>query len=342
MRLILGLIVLALAGFVLMRVMAPPETPTAQPTGGFVQAAQCQTCHAQVFAEWEQSWHSQSWIDPDVRVLSNDFANEDCIDCHAPQDMFLNGAGQRALPRSDRRDDGVDCLTCHRLPQTLGGGMAGTIDNPAAACQPQTRTELGRVEFCGSCHNQHNTVDQWRASRFAVQGPDFKDCRDCHMPERPDGSGRNHTMHGGHDMELIRSALRLDAQRLASGEIQVSVENFGVGHSFPTDERSRASDLFWREVPTDPETAGGWHHLYRFRSPYRSEVDIEPTLLEAGTTYTANLPAQAGRGAVQVALFYKLTPYFRDPATGEPVEYQTVTDPFTDAQLVFQVEVPAQ
>ncbi|MEZ6019748.1 MAG: hypothetical protein R3F17_06490 [Planctomycetota bacterium] len=156
-------------------------------------------------------------------------------------------------------------------------------------------------------------MDQWRASRFAVQGPDFKDCRDCHMPERPDGSGRNHTMHGGHDMELIRSALRLDAQRLASGEIQVSVENFGVGHSFPTDERSRASDLFWREVPTDPETAGGWHHLYRFRSPYRSEVDIEPTLLRSGHDLHRRICRRKRAAArSQVALFYKLTPYFRD------------------------------
>jgi hypothetical protein len=60
--------------------------------------------------------------------------------------------------------------------------------------------------------------------------------------------GRDHTMHGAHDLALVSSAVRLSATR--DGEkILAAVENVAAGHHFPTDERSRAADVFWRPVP---------------------------------------------------------------------------------------------
>jgi hypothetical protein len=223
----------------------------------------------------------------------------------------------------------------------MGGGVAGTTEHPSAACRPQVRTELARVEYCGSCHNQHNTVDQWRASKYAVKGPDYKDCRDCHMPVRPDGSGRSHHFAGAHDMGLIRSAVTLAAVRDSAkpDSVLVTLENHGAGHAFPTDERSRAADLFWRPTPTDGQAAGGWTHLYRIRDPYRSEVDIPRTLVDAGETLRVTLESPRSQGPIQVALFYKLTPYYRDVETGNAMPYAQVTEPELDAQLVYQVEV---
>ncbi|HPF15327.1 MAG TPA: cytochrome c3 family protein, partial [Planctomycetota bacterium] len=299
MRLIAGIVVLALVGALLYGVMGPGPKPDPTPPGGFTTSEQCKSCHEQVYDEWQTSWHSQAWIDPDVRALSNDFANVDCIDCHAPQDLFITGMGQRVLPRAERRSEGVDCLACHRLPESMGGGVAGTTDHPTAACRPQIRTELARVEYCASCHNQHNTVDQWRESRFAKKGADYKDCRDCHMPLRtgPGAKGRSHVMHGGHDLELVRSGIRLGAARQGDqGTIRVEVENFGVGHAFPTDERSRAADVFWRVQPSDPNAQGGWKHLYRIRSPYRSEVDIPRTLIDAGQTLQVDIDDPLAKG----------------------------------------------
>ncbi|MCA9001773.1 MAG: hypothetical protein KDB61_07615, partial [Planctomycetes bacterium] len=286
MRWLVGLPLLALVGWLLIALFGPGPQPDPVPAGGFVSSTQCKECHAQVYEEWSASWHSKSWTDPDVRALSNDFANTDCIDCHAPKDVFATGPGKRVLPRADRREEGVDCLACHRLPAEMGGGVAGTTAHPKAACRPQLKTELARVDYCGSCHNQHNTVDQWRASRFAVKGPDYKDCRDCHMPVREDGSGRSHHFIGSHDMAMIQSAVTLTAERKADapGNILVQLENHGAGHAFPTDERSRAADIFWRKTPPDPEAQGGWTHLYRIRDPYRSEVDIPRTLVDAGET----------------------------------------------------------
>jgi nitrate/TMAO reductase-like tetraheme cytochrome c subunit len=316
LRAVAGLLVLGAAAWLLYAIFATPEAIAEART--FTSSRQCQECHAQVFAEWEESWHAQAWTDPEVRALSNDFANTDCIDCHAPRPVFETGIGQRVLPRAARREEGVDCIACHVLPD---GRIAGTIEDPSAACRPTERRELVAPEFCAPCHDQHGTVQQWRASRFAEPGPGFKDCVACHMPPR-DGDprkGSDHRMHGGHDLELVRSAVELRGAR-EGGRWVVEVENVGAGHNFPTDERSRAADLFWRPIAGGAEGAApaAWRHLYRFRSPYRYEVGIEDTELPAGETVRVPIDGEEAAGAVEVALFYKLSPYWKDPEHPDP------------------------
>lgn len=323
LRVTLGVILLVLCGWVLSHVFAPAGQEAAPTT--FTSSAQCKDCHQEVWSEWESSAHANSWINPDVRALSNDFANTDCIDCHAPRPIFETGIGKRVLPRSSRRAEGVDCISCHMLPD---GRIAGTVDDPQAACRPLARVELTREEFCAACHDQHQTVQQWKSSRFAEQGIG---CLDCHMPYRSADpkSGRDHRCLGGHDIDLVRSAVELRGVREEGGWV-VELENVGAGHSFPTDERSRAADLFWRPLPAEGATPEPWKHFYRFRSPYRYEVDIEDNLLLVHETRRIPLEDAGAQGAVQVALFYKLTPYYEDPE--QP-------DPEREAHLVHQVEL---
>jgi hypothetical protein len=315
-------LVLTTGGLLWALFVEPPPEPA--PARSFESSQQCADCHAEVFAEWQDSWHAQAWTDPEVRAQSNDFQNADCIDCHAPRPILETGLGQRVLPRSTRRVEGVDCIACHQLPD---GRMAGTIDSETAACRPRTTRELLAPEYCAGCHDQHGTVQQWRASRFAVPGPEFKNCIDCHMPYR-DGDparGRNHLMHGGHDPELVRSAVVLRGERSGAGWA-IEVENVGAGHNFPTDERSRASDLFWRPLGSD----GPWRHLYRFRNPYRFEVGIPNTELPSGQVQRVELADADAAGGVEVALFYKLTPRWADEAH---------PDPEREATLVHRVEL---
>jgi hypothetical protein len=322
-RALVGVLVLAVAALALKAVFAPTEKPA--PARAFTSSNQCRECHAEVYAEWEQSWHSKAWVDPDVRALSNEFANTDCIDCHAPRPVLETGIGNRVLPRSARRSEGVDCIACHSMPD---GTMAGTLDDPKAACRPVAARDLARVEFCAGCHDQHKTVQQWRESEWPDRG---KDCLDCHMPLRggDPGAGRSHLCMGGHDLELVRSAVELRGVREDGGWV-VEVENVGAGHSFPTDERSRAADVFWRPLPAAGEDPGPWRHAYRFRSPYRHEVDIPDTLLLAHENRRIPLEDEAARGPVEVALFYKLSPYWLDPEA---------PDPEAEAQLVQRVEL---
>ena len=320
-RSLLGVGVLALAAAVFVAVFRP-AAPEAAPTV-FRSSTECRACHGEVYAEWEGSWHAQSWNDPDVRALSNDFANTDCIDCHAPRPVFETGVDQRVLPRSARRHEGVDCIACHALAGADEGRMAGTIERADVACRPKPRLELSRSEFCAPCHNQHQTVTEWLVTRYAAEGIG---CIECHMPFRggDPNRGRDHTMHGGHSLELVRSAVALRARRQGEG-VLVEVENVGAGHSFPTDERSRAADVFWR-----PLGAGAWRHLYRFRSPYRDEVGLTSTLLPPHETRAIELAEPEARGAIEVALFYKLTPYWADPER---------PDPEREARLVHRLEL---
>ena len=75
---------------------SPPAEAEIRP---FTSSQQCRECHPEVYAEWEASWHSRSYVDPLVRApdQSNDYANTDCLDCHAPREVFITGMGERAL-----------------------------------------------------------------------------------------------------------------------------------------------------------------------------------------------------------------------------------------------------
>src|SRR5262245_7287046 len=120
----------------------------------FTSSEQCKSCHSQVYAEWSVSWHAQAWTDPEVRFLSNDFKNTDCVGCHAPRPVFETGVGQRGLPRSARQAEGVDCIACHVLPESApeargGAVVAGTRDDPSAACKPTAVRNLGSPDHCG-------------------------------------------------------------------------------------------------------------------------------------------------------------------------------------------------
>src|SRR5262245_46366041 len=92
----LGLLVALGSVALLWQVLGPRPAPAE--SAHFSSSQQCLGCHAEVGAEWSASWHSRSWTDPDVRALSNDFANTDCIDCHAPRPVFETGVDQRVLP----------------------------------------------------------------------------------------------------------------------------------------------------------------------------------------------------------------------------------------------------
>jgi hypothetical protein len=307
-RLAAGLVLLALAGWLLKALVVPAEPPA--PARAFESSSQCADCHAQVYEEWSGSQHAMSWTNPAVRDLSNDFANTDCIDCHAPRPVFETGIGNRVLPRAARRVEGVDCIACHQMSAEGGGvHMAGTLTDPSAACRPVEVRELTRPDFCAGCHDQHETVKQWAASEWPDRG---MDCLACHMPERPDGSGRDHTMHGGTSLANLEKAVELRGVRAGSGWT-IELENVGAGHSFPTDERSRAADVFWR--PAGEET---WRHLHRMRSPYRHEVDVPDTLLAAHELRLLPLEDPEADGPVEVALFYKRSPYWEDPDAPDP------------------------
>ncbi|MBK7644534.1 MAG: hypothetical protein IPJ19_16065 [Planctomycetes bacterium] len=312
MRRVLGFLALVLAAVALVAILHSPP-PKAEPPANFTSSEQCRSCHQQIYDEWSVSWHALSWSDPEVRALSNDFQNADCIDCHAPQPVFATGIAERVLPRTSRRGEGVDCIACHELPvgHSSGGRVAGTRTVPDAPCAPTALRDLGSSAFCASCHDQHDTTKQWRATDYAAKGIG---CIDCHMKKRADGSpGRDHTMLGGHDIELVRSAVDFRGHKQGDHWL-VEIENVGAGHHFPTEERARAADVFWRPLDGAEHP---WKQVYRFRSPYHHEA-LPDTLLPAHETRTIPIPEASSSAPVEVALFYSLKPYWADPEHPDP------------------------
>lgn len=303
----------------------------------------CQGCHAEVWAEWEQSWHAQSFTDPLVLATeqSNNFRKQECIPCHAPEPVFETGLGKvRVLERVNERELGVDCLSCHRDGAQVVGPAAGTAGK-TPPCAPAPRAELASPALCAPCHNQHNTVDEWEASSYPAAGVG---CLDCHMQpvERTlaDGTrkrGRSHRFPGGHDLETLQRAATLETavREVPEGgrALVIALTNSGAGHNFPADARHRALDLVVtliqddgvelpaRDLPRPYGRERGTERR-RFRNPYREETERLLNLDRYGRENTQIVAGERVEFAVafdpervaraRVELIYKLTPFETD------------------------------
>ncbi len=286
-----------------------------------VSSTQCASCHPGVAAEWKASHHAIAFVNPEVRKLSQDFRNEECLACHAPRPVLLFPPGERVLARASDRALGVDCLACHADP---AGGVATSNPHPRtdAPCRPHFVARIQQVDTCSACHNQHKTVDQWRAAPTELDGKPFRgdDCLHCHMPEtwRQGGrKGRDHSFRASHDLPSLQRAVTLEGSWEEDG-VRAAVRNHGAAHNFPTDERSRAADvqIRWRRGSTWSD----WERVHRFRDPYRDETDLTNTELPAGERWEETVPFPVGAvvpDAAELRLLYRTNPFLPDPDSAE-------------------------
>jgi len=268
----------------------------------YLEAASCRRCHREAWDQWTVSPHGRALFSLQPRNLSRGEKTRTCLPCHAPEPVLLTGLGRPPVPRQERRSEGVGCTTCH-LGQE---GIASARPGVRGACRPVYQPALLSVELCQSCHNAHNTVDQWRASSWAAAGVD---CRACHMP------GRDHTMPGAHDPSTLRRAVDLSA-RVVDGHLAVDVHNVGAGHNVPSGRRSRSLDLVVDFLSV------GTQRRYRFRNPFQGEGG-QNTQLPSGQTRTLRWPLPSLSGTARVRLVFQFRPGHRDSA-GVLVHQRTV------------------
>ena len=303
---------IAIGGLIVLTMILLPPSDT-EPLR-LLSSTQCFSCHADVAAEWQQSHHQFAYENPEVRKLSNDFANQECTACHAPRPVLSFKPGERVLARQSERAMGVDCLSCHAHPDGGVGTMNPSAKNDAP-CRPRFSERMASVDHCASCHNQHKTVEQWRAAPAELKG---SGCIDCHMPEewREGGRrGRNHAFPASHDLTALQSAVEMAVGK-DGDEAWVSLTNVGCGHNFPTDERSRAADLQVRYRLQDGKWSR-WLQIHRFRDPYRDETDLTNTQLPSGATERYALPVSEDLvdslgSAAEVRLLYRTNPFLPD------------------------------
>lgn len=206
-----------------------------------------------------------------------------CATCHSPIADSVDPGNIRLNDAYDSGDpaylDGVSCIACHQLHRvgdpdgihTVGGSEYrfpdGTVPTNRHVWGPLPDVETGFMRagyapvftesrFCASCHEYQapfgqTTYTEWLGSEFAVAGPGFRSCQDCHMPERgsagpicdlgsppdrPASQRHAHTFIGSTPQTLADNLdLALDVeQEMGTVTVRASVTNRGAGHDFPT------------------------------------------------------------------------------------------------------------
>ncbi|HKW99199.1 MAG TPA: multiheme c-type cytochrome [Bryobacteraceae bacterium] len=176
-----------------------------------LSAAQCGTCHAEIYREWQASAHAHALSDlqfqaemqksPEVAWL--------CLNCHTPlenqieritfdvRNRSTHAPLSRANPRFDRalHQEAVTCAVCHVRDGVVLGPYA---DSKAPHPVRQDRRLLA-AGVCTMCHQAtaaytdtlvctFDTGGEWKAGPYAKRG---ESCSSCHMPstERAVASG---------------------------------------------------------------------------------------------------------------------------------------------------------
>ncbi len=96
----------------------------------FPSATKCGKCHPQHYREWSVSSHAYAQLSPvfnamsnKLNALNNGTLGDFCIRCHTPTGMALSEPTNMSnLDRSQTSQEGVTCVSCHRINQAWGKG----------------------------------------------------------------------------------------------------------------------------------------------------------------------------------------------------------------------------
>lgn len=213
-----------------------------------------------------------------------------CATCHASM-QDIGDPRPEGVPLDEVDEpygqQGVTCVTCHQMDSVDEGNINALHHRGKATYRfPQGGQGVETLQFvwgpmndvtfefmkashstlhtesriCASCHQYHNpatdapgqnTYLEWQSSPFAVPGPAFRNCQDCHMPnlagvdancefggpDRESAERHAHTWIGSTPATLAANlSLATTAEFTPAGTVRVTglVDNFGAGHSFPT------------------------------------------------------------------------------------------------------------
>ncbi len=255
--------------------------PHQDPPSGLksLSAAQCGTCHQEIYAEWKASIHAQALRDKQFQaeMAKAPEAAWLCLNCHTPLENQLAQiaigvkAGStlqpilRKNPRFDAalNQEAITCAVCH----VRDGVVLGPWGDSQAPHAVRRDPKLLDGQNCASCHQATaaysdilvcnlDTANEWRASPYAAQA---RPCTHCHMPEvrRPvavGGPERNSRRHLFFGSKIPKEKTLSDADRrfydLYSSGLAVEIvgnrpawklvlKNARAGHLLPTGDPER-------------------------------------------------------------------------------------------------------
>ena len=296
-----------------------PGGEGARTTGDALQVlpthADCRPCHEQVWREWSASPHAQAWVSDEVQGAFRHFGHDrQCESCHAPQPVFQTGLNQPVALRVADRETGVNCLSCHVLPD---GRVAARHTLPDAPCQPVETPELATSGHCAGCHTAIHR--DWQASPYSTEG---KVCQDCHLPPDADRThGRSHACVGSHDPSQVRSGAQMAVERVGQ-ELVVAVHNHATGHNFPGERHNRILLLQVIERRPDGTITLSEQRTIKGITPFRGESSAEQ--IRPRETFTARFPVVQPPVVADIRLLYKAFPWYAD--RDALVVHQTLLD----------------
>lgn len=337
------------------------------------QSKECASCHPTIYNEWKESSHARSsaLVNPAHGAVHQAFlkamkekgkkGNYHCANCHAPMadniQELMTGAAE--LDSNNwTHTEGTGCTFCHRI-DSIGEketfnhyklNMDGALysSNPAKKDLPHATEQSSlftKGEVCMGCHS--HKLNKKKVPICMMKDVSQGNCLECHMPEvaGPSTVGidgkthRSHTMPGGHDIEMLKKAVTLDAEIISKDEEQhlvVTVKNI-IKHTFPSTNPMRMA--FVKVVAKDKEGKKIWKQFAKspledrqalfFKAFKAGDKNGVPSWLADGIAFDTRLKAGETREItyvlndpeikqVDVMLIYRLFPGKAIKAFGIP------------------------
>lgn len=281
-----------------------PDLPTTAGALPVLSNQSCRECHADVWREWESSFHARAWSDANVQAAFRHFGfDRKCQSCHAPEPVYVTGLTATVALRASDPESGVNCLSCHALEG--GSRVAAANTNHDAACRPVKTASLTSGEMCGVCHDA--IFDDWNASRYRDEG---KTCQSCHMQKSATRTGGvDHLCPGGHNDDLVKSGVRMTCER-RDDELLISVTNHATGHNFPGERHNRILLLEMIQTSADGAVELAQQAEIKGITPFRGESSAEQ--IRVDQSFQRRFPVVETAATARVRLLYKRFPWHSD------------------------------
>lgn len=257
----------------------------------------CRSCHSEVYAEWENSFHSKAWSNPDFQAHLNLYRPAECLPCHIPEPLFLR-QGTVLQARTQDFESGVSCLTCHLSPQ----GIATSQEVSKNASHPTfSALELQDDRFCVECH-------QSIGKTFLQFKQPEQTCRGCHMPavvRISSKKGFSHRFLEREHPQFMKSALEVTFEQ-TTDDFTIFLLNSKIPHNIPGERHFRILILFveiWNTTQEHPLVS--YREVIKDISMFRKESLQDK--IQPGQKISYRYLKQSG-SHVRIRLVYKRFP----------------------------------
>ncbi|MDF3819371.1 multiheme c-type cytochrome [Leptospira sp. 96542] len=256
-----------------------------------VSSMDCASCHQQIFKNWNQSMHRQSFTNRIYQDSHKDEPLEWCLNCHAPLKTTSNVMEEKRF----LEEEGVSCITCHVRNQKIL--TSKKKEGNSLTHSYTVVTVMNQEEFCGNCHQfnwptrksfintnknivysdipMQNTLGEYKISKLKKT----RNCQSCHLFRN---SLKSHTFPGGHNKTYLEDSFFVTLERASQDNFKLIIKTNEIAHSFPTGDLFRSMRI---RILTPKEYLIKEWILNKEFIPNEDNLDKPPKILVADTSF---------------------------------------------------------